>query len=238
MQKTRASRSPISMKYMNRLGYDFQHYKRSNSVKNLFEFKSINSYSTSNPTSRALSEDETTMSKASDDNDVNKNMNQNKICIEEDKDEDIVYELVINNDKEEENHNKSSSQNQNKTEEDEVIELSNKLIGYIKKKDLEKIKHFFAEHKLTKKNDDTFNNDNKGADYSGDEMESLETNLNIDSIQSEASDCSKKGIKICEKLDRNGWNSIHYATYYGFSEILSFMLNNLNIPIDLYINKM
>ena len=81
----KTSRSPISMKYMNRLGYHFQYSKKCQSVTNLIslESKSSSVNSNSNKNSIALSDDEVIISKK------NKEDNNNE--------EDEDYELVLNN---------------------------------------------------------------------------------------------------------------------------------------------
>ena len=36
-------------------------------------------------------------------------------------------------------------------------------------------------------------------------------------------------------MNKNGWNAIHYSSYFGYSEILDYILNKLNIKININI---
>ena len=40
---------------------------------------------------------------------------------------------------------------------------------------------------------------------------------------------------ICEILNKNGWNAIHYSSYYGYSEILDFIINKFNTKSNINI---
>ena len=40
---------------------------------------------------------------------------------------------------------------------------------------------------------------------------------------------------ICETLNKNGWNAIHYSSYYGYSEILDFIINKFNTKSNINI---
>ena len=215
----KTSRSPISMKYMNRLGYHLQYSKRCQSVTNLIslESKSSSVNSNSNKNSIALSDDEVIISKN------NKEDNKN-----EEEEED--YELVLNNYKDMDitkEDDKLSSNNNIKLNKNEMEILSEKLIHLIKKKDFGKIKSFFFENKLVIKHEDSNNNiTNKSIDE-------LEISAkNIQNINLKKEDNIKKEYNLCEKLNINGWNSLHYLAFYGYSEILDYMLNNLAIKID------
>ena len=127
----KTSRSPISMKYMNRLGYHFQYPKKCQSVTNLISLETktsfVNSNFNSNKNSIALSDDEVIISKNTKED--NKN--------EEDED----YELVLNNDKDMDitkEDDKISSNNIIKLDKNVLETLSEKLIHLIKKKILKK----------------------------------------------------------------------------------------------------
>ena len=215
----KTSRSPISMKYMNRLGYHLQYSKRCQSVTNLIslESKSSSVNSNSNKNSIALSDDEVIISKN------NKEDNKN-----EEEEED--YELVLNNYKDMDitkEDDKLSSNNNIKLNKNEIEILSEKLIHLIKKKDFGKIKSFFIENKLVIKHEDSNNNI---TNMSIDELEM--SAKNIQNINLKKEDNIKKEYNLCEKLNINGWNSLHYLAFYGYSEILDYMLNNLSIKID------
>ena len=217
----KTSRSPISMKYMNRLGYHFQYSKKCQSVTNLIslESKSSSVNSNSNKNSIALSDDEVINSKNIKDDNNN----------EEDED----YELVLNNyididitniTKEDD---KLSSNNIIKLDKNELEILSERLIHLIKKKDFDKIKSFFIANKLVIKHEDSNNN------ITNISIDDLEISAkNIENINLKKEENIKKEYNLCEKLNINGWNSLHYLAFYGYSEILDYMLNNLTIKID------
>ena len=213
------SRSPISMKYMNKLGYHFQYNKKSQSVTNLISIdvksSSVNFNSNSDSNSLALSDDEIINFKNDKEGDAN-----------EDKDED--YELVLKNCKEIniKEEKKNVSNNNNNINENEEI-LSDKLIKLIKKKDFDKIKTFCIENKLAIKDEDLNNNIKINED---DEIEISAKNIKNYNLKKE--DNNIKEPNICEKLNIDGWNSIHYLAYYGYSEILYYMFNNLIIKIN------
>lgn len=78
-----SSQSPVSMKYLNRLGFHFQYPKKCQSVTNLIDIGSNSSSfnSNSNRNSNALSDDEVITTKNNEDK----------------KDCDDDYELVLNN---------------------------------------------------------------------------------------------------------------------------------------------
>ena len=223
-QHKNTNRSPVTMKYMNRLGYHFQYNnKKFQSVTNLLtiESKSASVNSNSQINDKALSDDEVIVSKISKEKDDNEN-----------KDDD--YELVLKNYKEgsnfQEKENTISYNNSNiNINQNEEI-LCEKLIRLIKKNDFDKIKSFFIENKLAVKNDD-INLNNTNNIIEGKELSA--TNLHKMELNKEEN--NKKELNICEKLNKNGWNSIHYVTYYGYSKILEYMLNNLVITIDLNI---
>ena len=213
------SRSPITMKYMNRLGYNFQFSrKKSQSVTNLISIEtkssSIHSNSNSNRNSIALSDDGIFSSK-----------NENKENKEGDNDED--YELVLNNYKETSpiTDDSNTEKKNNIINNNKLDTLSDKLIKLIKARDFEKIKTFFIDNNLSNKKEDINNNNI----INDNENQRSAKNLYFDFNKKED---NKKEYNICEKLNQNGWNSLHYATYYGYSEILNYMLNNLNITIN------
>ena len=110
--------------------------------------------------------------------------------------------------------------------ENQLLIQSDKLIKLIKKREFDKIKLFFFENKLSIKNDDLNNNIIINEDH----IPISAKNLNFLDIRNDEN--IKKEYNICEKLDKKGWNALHYVSYYGYSEILEYMLNNLLISID------
>ena len=205
------NRSNISMKYMNKLGYFSMDIKKCPSSDNLLEGEAKSSTnSDSDKFSKNLSDNEVTLKN----NDKNKNNKEN--------DEQLDFELVLN-ENEEKLENKIGDSSEGKNNESDI--LNAKLIKLIKKKDLNKIKQFFTENNLVIKDDSNINNENS---INNNQIElSVQHLVKIDS--------NSKGVNFCEILDKNGWNPIHYISYYGYFEILDFMLNHLYMKIDVNI---
>ena len=220
-----SSQSPVSMKYLNRLGFHFQYPKKCQSVTNLIDIGSNSSSfnSNSNRNSNALSDDEVITTK--------KNNEDKKDC-------DDDYELVLNNyndtsfSQEEEITSSSNNNTNNKNNNNNINIINNeleiqtdKLIKLIKKKDFDKIKQFFIENKLAIKNDDL----NLNLIINEDRQLSAK-NLHKYDIKNDEG--NNKEYNVCEYLNKDGWNALHYVAYYGYPEILDYMLNNLIIKID------
>ena len=210
-------RSPITMKYMNKLGY-FHDTKKFHSSENLafIETKASSIYS----------DNEKNNNMNLSDNDLYyKNDNKNGDNIDDNDD----LELVLSNEIVENKQNKINNIKEQKEKELEL--LSEKFIRLIKKKDLNKIRQFFYENNLVIKKDYTINNK---IDFNKDSTKLNENDfqkINVDIKE----DKKPKEKNFCDILDKNGWNAMHYISYYGYFEILYFMLNNLNIKIDINI---
>ena len=203
------SQSPVSMKYLNRLGFHFQYPKKCQSVTNLINIESSSSSFNSNSNSKAFSDDEVI---------TTKNNKEDKEDKKDKKDCDDDYELVLNNYNDtsfsqEEEITSSSNNNNIKITNNELEIQSDKLIKLIKKNDLDKIKQFFIENKLAIKSDDL----NLNLIINEDRQLSAK-NLHKYDIKNDEG--NKKECNVCEYLDKNGWNALHYVTYYGYPEIL------------------
>jgi ankyrin repeat protein len=59
-------------------------------------------------------------------------------------------------------------------------------------------------------------------------LSQLNTNYNTSFDSDYTSNSQLINNNICEILDKNGWNAIHYSSYYGYYEILDFILNKFN----------
>ena len=70
----------------------------------------------------------------------------------------------------------------------------------------------------------------KTNDFSNNSLELTEKNNSNINLSYEKE--NEKEKNICEILDKNELNPIHYLLFYGFYEILDFIINNLNIKID------
>ena len=211
-KKKNLNRSPITMKYMNKLGY----FKKFHSTSNLnsFEEKNVSTYSDSEEKKLNLSDKKPYLKNNSETSDDDSN---------------IDFELVLSNEKEEKSKNKNESTSIPKN--NELEHLAEKLIRFIKKKDFSKIKQMFNDNKMVIKNDCDINTKNI-KENSPDKLSGKNLpKVNIDSQEGNV----PKEKNFCEILDKNGWNALHYISYYGYCEILDFILNNLNIKIDVNI---
>ena len=211
------NRNPVTMKYMNKLGYFSNDTKKCHSSDNLISIeKEIDSdYISHEKNNRNLSEDE--------------NYYKNKNTINDISDDNMDLELILSNEKEEKFENKIVSNTNIKINEEEY--LSQKLIFLIKKNNFNKIKQLFNENNLVIKSDDEINNkneiNNNQNKLSGDDLPKISLNSKKDKKPNEKN--------FCEILDKNGWNAIHYITFYGHYKILDFIINNLIIKIDINI---
>ena len=211
------NRNPVTMKYMNKLGYFSNDTKKCNSSDNLISIeKEIDSdYISHEKNNRNLSEDE--------------NYYKNKNTINDISDDNMELELILSHEKEEKFENKIEKKMDIKINEEEY--LSQKLIFLIKKNNFNKIKQLFNENNLVIKSDDEINNkneiNNNQNKLSGDDLPKISLNSKKDKKSNEKN--------FCEILDKNGWNAIHYITFYGHYKILDFIINNLIIKIDVNI---
>ena len=210
------NRSPITMKYMNRLGYFSKDINKCHSSLNLksIEDKSDSAYSDSEEKNLNLSDNDLLLKKNSKNFDDSDN-------------EDL--ELVLSNEKEEKIENKIEKIPVEKNNELEY--LADKFIKLIKKNDFSKIKQFFNEKNLVIKidydKDDKKEINENSIKLSGNDLPKINLDLKEGDLPKEKN--------FLEILDKNGWNAIHYISYYGYYEILDFMLNNLYIKIDVNI---
>ena len=131
IKKVVTNRSPISMKYMDKLGYFSPVSKKCHSSSNLalFDAKSSSTNSDSDKNYKTLSDD------------GNFNIYRNKN--DDDSDNELQeFELVLSNEKDGIIENNIEGKN------NELEYLNEKLIKLIKKKDFNKIKQFFNELNL------------------------------------------------------------------------------------------
>ena len=207
------NRSPVTMKYMNKLGYFSKETEKCHSSDNLIS-KLNSNYTHSEKNNLNLSEDENYFGK-------------NNIMSDSDDNSDL--ELILSNEKEEKNENKIEIIKNKKINDEE--HLAEKLILLIKKNNFTKIKQFFKENNLIIKddvdNDDKLKIKENHNKLSDDDLPKISLNSEKDNKQKEKN--------CCEILDKNGWNAIHYISFYGHYKILDFILNNLIIKIDVNI---
>ena len=188
-------RDPISMKYMNKLGFHEESNKchsSSNLSKLQIDSQEDNNLENNN---RNLSDDEQYMK-------YNKKNNE---------DDDNDFELVAREEKKITTDKGATSQN-------DIQHLNDKLIKLIKKKDFPKIKQFFKELNLVIKSDEHKKHLDTMKSRGGDDEDNIQT--------------EERELNFCEILDHNGWNPIHYISYYGYYDILNFLINNIKLQLN------
>ena len=156
-------------------------------------------------------------------NDTNKNsilkkMSNNSLPREEDEDKNIKLKKAL-----------SSTMN--------IVE---KLCQYIRQNDFEKVKLLLSQFSIdnNESNVTEFN-----LSYSNNKQKEVKVNPNNSNKNSQINTNYKtcysfnsgnntvsnwSNSNICELLNKNGWNSIHYSSYFGNEEILDYIINKLN----------
>ena len=109
--------------------------------------------------------------------------------------------------------------------------LVEKLSILIQQNDLKNVKLFLSQF-----NNDLLKNNNKLLNIGKRNISEVNTNYKT-SFNSETINNNSICLNnnICELLNKNGLNAIHYSSYFGYSEILDYILNKLNIKININI---
>ena len=251
VKKTDKKKDLIKFKYMNVLGYflpDSKTLQRNQnklgSLKNSFgPEKKVNSFN-----------------KGNNDSEIFFSERKNSLKSEGKKlaEEESVSSLIIVNDDESENNNinndsnnKNSIINKMKTisfteREDEEgknnssniklkkglsspSEIAEKLCLYVKKNDFEKVNILLSQYSLDI--NDSGSNENSRRNTRN---TNYKTNYSFNSGNNNPNS-NITNNNICELLTKNGWNAIHYSSYYGNEEILNYIINKLTIKSNLNI---
>ena len=161
-------------------------------------------------------------------NDTNKNsilkkMSNNSLPREEDEDKNIKLKKAL-----------SSTMN--------IVE---KLCQYIRQNDFEKVKLLLSQFSIdnNESNVTEFN-----LSYSNNKQKEVKVNPNNSNKNSQINTNYKtcysfnsgnntvsnwSNSNICELLNKNGWNAIHYSSYFGNEEILDYIINKLNFKSNI-----
>ena len=147
-----------------------------------------------------------------------KKMSNNSLPREEDEDKNIKLKKAL-----------SSTMN--------IVE---KLCQYIRQNDFEKVKLLLSQFSIdnNESNVTEFN-----LSYSNNKQKEVKVNPNNSNKNSQINTNYKtcysfnsgnntvsnwSNSNICELLNKNGWNAIHYSSYFGNEEILDYIINKLN----------
>ena len=124
--------------------------------------------------------------------------------------------------------------------------LVEKLCIYIRKNNLEQVKILLSQYNTNSNNNISLNldfNDSSDFNYSSKNIRKISAgngqnqkrisqaktnNKTSSSFNSGNSLSIVNELNICEMLNKDGWNSLHYASYLGYDEILDYILNKYN----------
>ena len=252
VKKNNKKTNSIAFKYMNVLGYflpDSKTLQRNENnfgaFKNvIFQQKKINSFHSTNNGSdiiktNTLSESSKSSRKYTEYDEensfdfVNDESEDNKDSNENNKQNFFKKKKTYSTkeDKEEANNNnlrKGLSSEMN---------LVEKLCIYVRQNDIEKVMALISQHTsyindLNEINLADFNYNYKTNEIKRNSNESDQTSTNyktFNSFNSGHFNSTVSNNNICELLNRNGWNAMHYSSFLGHFEILDYIMNKISM---------
>ena len=257
-------RNLIKYKYMNRLGYfppDEKTFEKMGIGYGYQKRKFSAFHERESKNSIKYNDDESENEKNSlifvnsgefNDNDMLNNDSSMKNDYNSDSKNRLKKSADFNNDKFKINKNKL------KIELFSEINLVEKLSIYIGRNDLEKVKILLSQYNNYNMNN--INNTSTNMDfndsteinsstkhlrkislnygYSPKRASQAKTNYKTSSSFNSGNSCSmiRDNLNICEILNKNGWNAIHYMSFFGCDEILDYILNNYSNKLGLNLN--
>ena len=133
--------------------------------------------------------------------------------------------------------------------------LVEKLCIYIRKNNFEQVKILLSQYNTSSFNNVSLNLDfNESSDFNYSSTKNLRkistcfienrkrisqaktNNKTSSSFNSGNSSPIVNDLNICEILNKDGWNALHYASYLGYYEILDYILNKYNTKPNASIN--
>ena len=220
----------IKFKYMNSLGFYYpddktiQRNKNNYSTKNVLRFKMLNK-NNSNISSVINSEDE-------NDKRIFNIDDKNKLIVDSGK---KSIKNSINN----EENSFFKKENEGIDDNNNIKELFStnlveKLTIFVQQNDFKNVKLFLTQNNIDL-NEELNNNSNKIIIKN--KKRTVNSQANTTHKTSFNSEYNNNSItinnNICETLNKNGWNAIHISSYYGYSEILDYILNKSNIKSNI-----
>lgn len=117
------------------------------------------------------------------------------------------------------------------------MNLVEKLCIYVRQNDIEKVMALISQHTsyindLNEINLADFNYNYKTNEIKRNSNESDQTSTNyktFNSFNSGHFNSTVSNNNICELLNRNGWNAIHYSSFLGHFEILDYIMNKISM---------
>ena len=245
--KKEKKKNSIKIKYMNVLGYFLPDSKTLQKQVNfgafqnsLFQERKVGSFNSSKNGSQIIRS-----------NNESKKKSSRKYT-----DEESVGSLIIVKDDESENNNNSKMFKKRQTfssKDDEEIIINNsklkmelvstinlveKLCIYIKQNDFEKVKSLLIEYSDNFESNEYSNL--KTRDSKNNIYDTSQRSTNFKTCYSFGSTNNNNSnnlinTNICEILNKNGWNAIHYSCYLGREEILDYFINKFSFKPNLNI---
>ena len=146
--------------------------------------------------------------------------------------------------KEDEEENINNNNSKLKNELSSTSNLVEKLCLYIKQNDFEKVKSLLSQYSLDYNdysNQNESNNlylNNKTKEI---KTQSIKTNYKTSCSFNSGNTNTNSNIannnNICELLNKNGWNAIHYCSYIGQEDILDYIINKSNIKSNINVKN-
>ena len=225
----------IKIKYMNMLGYympdakTFQRNQNSNSnafvKKNSYSSKELRlfTFPSSNYTNSAINSD--------DDCDDLCLVSDNKYKKE------LYKKSIKSNNINEENFRENDINNAKIIKDLFSLDIVEKLSIIIRQNDFKKLKSLLFQYNtyLNKDKDISYYNNNLEKDKKKYAISQVNTNYKTSFNTEYTSNSLLINNNICEALDKNGWNSIHYSSYFGYYEILDYIINKFNTKSNINI---
>ena len=248
IKRSEKSSNSIKFKYMNVLGYFLpdsktikRNQKKLGTLKNSFTgIKKKNSFYRENSDGsingggsvKEFKRKETELSGGSYII-VNDDQSENSINNEE-KNKSSILKL-----KKDEESSIINNKNNLKKELYSAINLVEKLCIYIRQNDFENVRLLLSQY-YPDSNESEFNSSyyNKGKEVKNNSTGNSQIYTNYKtsySFNSGNNNINVTNNSICELLNKNGWNAIHYSSYFGQDEILDHIINKLNFKPNINI---
>ena len=245
--KKEMKNSSIKFKYMNVLGYFLPDSKTLQKQANygafqssLFQERKVGSFNSSNNGSGSQI--------------IRSNNGSSQKSSRKYSDEDSNGSLIIVKDDESDSINNKKSLKKKKTlsiKDDEEIIINNnklkmelastinlveKLCIYTKQNDIEKVKSLLLEYSDNYDSNEFHHGKTREVKNNINDTSQISTNFKT-SFHSTNNNNSNNIINtnICEILNKNGWNAIHYSCFLGHEEILDYFINKFSFKPNLNI---
>ena len=261
--KSEKNLNSIKFKYMNVLGYFLPDSKTIQRNQNNFygfqnsfhqDKKKINSFHGGKTGSEIININNINGRKSMNSIKYSEEESASSLIIENDENENSN---IYNNDSSKNNNifNKKKAYSRKEDEEESLnnsklknelsstINLVEKLCIYIKQNDIEKVKSLLSQYSLDYNDNSNefnylYNNKNRDTKTHSNQNSQIKTNYKTNcSFNSGNINSNITNNNICELLNKNGWNAMHYSSYLGQEEILDYIINKYTIKSNINIKN-